>query len=84
MTNTGSINPQKPTTRYTDMFDFETVDFDRFSFIDVPFVQPTPLRDKVKKYKTLQFVCACESVGETFGVVAIGKTFFVTSKYARE
>lgn len=82
-TNMGEVNPNKPTTKNPDLFDFGNIDFQRFSFLDVPYVQPTPLRDKVKKYKTLQFVCACNEIGETFGLVAIGKQFVVTSKYAR-
>lgn len=83
VTMSGARNPDNPVTRYTDIFDFNELDFQRLSFIDVPFIQNTPISTKVKKYLTLQFVCTCEAVGETFGVVAIGKSFYVTSKSAK-
>ncbi len=82
-TNVGTVNEGRQTVKHADWFDFQNVDFERISFVSSTFAQPIPLRDKVKKYKTLQYVLFLEEVGETFSLVSIGKLYHITNKIAR-
>ena len=63
--------------RYTtmDIFDWEDIDFSRFTFRSVDTPQAVPFRTKVKKYITLQIIVKNDGVNEGFGVFGIIKRF---------
>lgn len=60
-----------------DIFTFDDVDFDRFTFVSNDSPQEILIRNKIKKYKRLQFIVKNDTVNEGFGVFKIIKTFTV-------
>lgn len=66
----------------SDLFDFEDIDFERFSFDTNNAPKEIFFRTKVKKYKRLQIIVKNEGVNEGFGVFAITK-HFVVGNFAR-
>ncbi|MBQ9459588.1 MAG: hypothetical protein IJU66_06605 [Oscillospiraceae bacterium] len=60
-----------------DIFDWEDIDFSRFSFNASDAPQTIPFRRKVKNYKRLQIVVKNDAVNEGFGVYGIVKHYAV-------
>ncbi len=58
-----------------DIFDWEDIDFGRFTFSANDAPAEIPFRRKVKNYKRLQIVVKNDGVNEGFGVYAIVKHF---------
>lgn len=65
-----------------DIFDWEDIDFSRFSFNANDAPQEIMFNTKVKKYKRLQILIRNEAVNEGFGVYNITK-HFVYGNYAK-
>ena len=66
-----------------DIFDWEDIDFSRFTFHANDGPSEIPFRHGVKKYKRLQIVVKNDAVNEGFGVYAIVK-HFVTGNFAKK
>ena len=66
-----------------DIFDWEDIDFARFTFHANDGPSEIPLRRKVKKYKRLQILVKNDAVNEGFGVYAIVK-HFTAGNFAKE
>lgn len=62
-------------TFYADIFDWELVDFERFSFSANETAQDRFLNKKVKKYRRLQIVVENNTIYEPFGILSIIKTY---------
>ena len=60
-----------------DIFDWEDIDFSRFTFNANDAPREILFNTKVKKYKRLQVVVRNENVNEGFGVFGITKHFVV-------
>lgn len=60
-----------------DIFDWEYIDFSRFSFNSNDAPQTIPVNRKVKKYITAQIIVANDALNEGFGVFRIEKTYTV-------
>ena len=60
-----------------DIFDWEDIDFSRFSFDSNDAPRDIMLKKKIKKYKRLQFVVKNEAKNEGFGVYQISKSYIV-------
>lgn len=58
-----------------DIFDWEDIDFSRFSFNSNDAPQVVPFRTKKKNYITLQIIVRNSAVNEGFGVLGIVKRF---------
>lgn len=58
-----------------DLFDWEDIRFERFSFCTKDTAQIIPLHSKVKHYATLQFLLENKELNEGFGVFGIEKRF---------
>lgn len=58
-----------------DIFDWENIDFSRFTFAATDVPQTVPFRRKVKNYKRLQIIVKNDAVNEGFGVYGIVKHF---------
>lgn len=65
-----------------DIFDFNDIDFDRFTFNTNDSPQDIFFRKKVKKYKRLQIIVENDAVNEAFGILQIVKTYTV-GNYAK-
>lgn len=65
-----------------DIFDWEDIDFSRFTFNANDAPQEIPLNRKVKNYKRLQFIIKNDGLNEGFGVYKIVK-HFVTGNFAK-
>ena len=65
-----------------DIFDWEDIDFERFTFNSNDAPSEIPFNRKVKNYKRLQFVVVNDVVNEGFGVYGITK-HFVTGNFAK-
>ena len=65
-----------------DIFDWEDIDFARFTFNSNDAAQEIPLNRKVKNYKRLQILVKNDAVNEGFGVFAITK-HFVSGNFAK-
>ena len=65
-----------------DIFDWEDIDFSRFTFVSNDAPATIPFRRKVKKYKRLQIIVKNDAVNEGFGVYGIVK-HFVTGNFAK-
>ena len=77
-------NPRKQLRRgIMDIFDWDDVDFDRFTFNTNDSPQDIFFKKKVKKYKRLQIIVENDAVNEGFGVLQIVKTFTV-GNYAKK
>ena len=66
-----------------DIFDWEDIDFSRFTFNANDAPQEVPFRCKVKNYKRLQILIKNDAVNEGFGVYGIVK-HFVTGNFAKK
>ena len=60
-----------------DIFDWEDIDFSRFTFNANDTPQEIPIRRKVKNYKRLQILVKNDVLDECFGVFGITKHFVV-------
>ncbi len=69
-------NPEK-LVRYEnmDIFDWEDIDFERFTFNSNTDPQEIYFNKKVKKYKRLQIIIVNDGIDEGFGIHEIIKTF---------
>lgn len=66
-----------------DIFSWENLDFERFSFNTNDSPQDVYLKKKVKKYKRLQLIIRNDGVGEGFGILQIAKTY-IMGNYAKK
>ncbi|MBQ9648552.1 MAG: hypothetical protein IJV43_09375 [Oscillospiraceae bacterium] len=66
-----------------DIFDWEDIDFNRFTFNSNDAPAEIPFRRKVKNYKRLQILVKNNAVNEGFGVFCIVK-HFVTGNFAKK
>ena len=66
-----------------DIFDWEDIDFARFTFNANDAPATIPFRRKVKNYKRLQIIVKNDGVNEGFGVYGIVK-HFVTGNFAKK
>lgn len=66
-----------------DIFDFDDVDFDRFTFNTNDSPQDIFFKKKVKKYKRLQIIVENDQLNEGFGILQIVKTFSI-GNYAKK
>jgi hypothetical protein len=66
-----------------DIFDFNDIDFDRFTFNTNDSPKDIFFRKKVKKYKRLQIIVENDAVNEGFGILQIVKTYTV-GNYAKQ
>lgn len=66
-----------------DIFDWNDIDFDRFTFNTNDSPQDIFMRSKVKKYKRLQIIIKNDAENEGFGIFQIAKTF-VFGNYAKK
>jgi hypothetical protein len=66
-----------------DIFDWEDIDFSRFSFNASDAPQTIPFRRKVKNYKRLQIVIRNDTLNEGFGVYGIVK-HYVIGNYSKK
>lgn len=66
-----------------DIFDWEDIDFSRFTFNANDGPQEIPFRRKIKNYKRLQILVKNDTVNEGFGVFGIVK-HFVTGNFAKK
>lgn len=64
-------------TFYADIFSWEPVDFDRFTFSSNETAQDDFFRKKVKKYKRLQIVIENTAIYEPFGLLKITTTYTI-------
>lgn len=62
-------------TFYADIFDWELIDFERFSFSANETAQDRFFNKKVKKYRRLQIVVENNTAYEPFGILNIIKTY---------
>ena len=66
-----------------DIFDWNNMDFERFTFNTNESPQDVYLKKKVKKYKRLQLIIINDGKNEGFGILQIAKTF-TTGNYAKK
>ncbi len=66
-----------------DIFDWEDIDFSRFTFNANDAPQEVPFRVKVKNYKRLQILVRNDAADEGFGVYGIVK-HYVTGNFAKK
>lgn len=64
-------------TYYADIFSWDPVDFDRFTFSSNETAQDDFFNKKVKKYKRLQIVVENTAIYEPFGILKITKTYTI-------
>lgn len=74
---------QKLRSGTMDIFDWNNVDFDRFTFNTNDGPQDIFFKKKVKKYKRLQIIVENDALNEGFGILQIVKTFTV-GNYAKK
>lgn len=60
-----------------DIFNWEDIDFSRFTFNSNDAPQVLPFNSKVKKYKTLQLIMQNNALNEAFGVFGIIKRYTI-------
>ena len=70
-------------TQRNDLFDFNEIDFERFSFNTNDAPQELFFRTKVKKYKRLQIIIRNDEPNEGFGIFGITK-HYVVGNFARK
>ena len=58
-----------------DIFSWEDIDFERFTFSSVDSPQTVMLNSKVKKYQTAQIILKNSQLNEAFGIYKIEKVF---------
>lgn len=66
-----------------DIFDFEDIDFSRFTFNTNDSPQEIFFKMKIKNYKRLQFIVENDELNEGFGIFQIVKTYKIGS-YAKK
>lgn len=66
-----------------DIFDWDSLDFERFTFNTNESPQDVYLKKKVKKYKRLQIIIKNNGLDEGFGIFQIAKTFTI-GNYAKK
>lgn len=76
----GKDSGSVPLTRYADMFDWNNIDFNRFSFISDGSPLVIPLNHKVKKFTLLQIRFA-NGLNEPFGLYKAQVSYTVNGKY---
>ncbi len=77
-------NPEQQLRFHTmDIFDWEDIDFDRFTFNTNWNPQDVFIKKKIKKYKRLQLIIKNDGLSEGFGIFQIVKTYTVGS-YAKK
>lgn len=77
-------NPEQELRFHTmDVFDWEDIDFERFTFNVNWSPQDVYIKKKIKKYKRLQILIKNDGLSEGFGIFQIVKTFTVGS-YAKK
>jgi len=77
-------NPEASLKYHTmDIFDWDDIDFERFTFNTNWSPQDIYIKKKIKKYKRLQFVIRNNGLSEGFGVFQIVKTYSV-GNYAKK
>lgn len=64
---------------FIDIFDWEDIDFARFTFNSNDNASQIVIGTKIKKYKGLQFVLVSDNVNEGFGVLNIVKSYIVVN-----
>ena len=60
---------------FADIFDFENIDFERFTFNTNDNPQEIFFKKKIKNYKRLQFFVENNELNEGFGIFQIVKTY---------
>lgn len=60
---------------YADIFNWESIEFDRFTFSSNDTAQDSFFGKKVKKYKRLKIVVKNDTIYEPFGILQIVKTY---------
>lgn len=77
-------DPERFIRKHTmDIFNFNDIDFERFTFNTNESPQDIYLKKKIKKYKRLQIVIKNNGLSEGFGIFQIVKTFTV-GNYAKK
>lgn len=64
-------------TFYADIFNWESIEFDRFTFNTNETAQDNFFAKKVKKYKRLKIVIENDAIYEPFGILQITKTYTI-------
>ncbi len=64
-------------TFYADIFNWESIEFDRFTFNTNETAQDNFFGKKVKKYKRLKIVIENDAIYEPFGILQITKTYTI-------
>lgn len=54
-----------------DIFDWDDIDFERFSFDTDDAPRVVPFKKKIKKWKWIQIICRSEALNEGFGIYGI-------------
>lgn len=62
---------------YADIFNWESIEFDRFTFSTNDTAQDSFFAKKVKKYKRLKIVVENDAIYEPFGILQIVKTYTI-------
>jgi len=73
---------KQATSEDVDVFDWEDIDFSRFTFESYNGPREIFINTKVKKYKRLQIMVRNRTAGESFGVFAITK-HFIAGNFAK-
>lgn len=68
---------------YADVFDWENIDFTRFTFIGGHNPRDDFFKKKMKKYKRLKIILVNDELNEGFGVMEIFKTYLV-ARFAKK
>lgn len=61
-----------------DIFDWEDIDFGRFTFLSVDSPQVVPFRWRIRRYVTLQIIVRNNRLNEGFGVLGIVKRYLLS------
>lgn len=69
--------PREIAFEYKDIFSWEDIDFNRFTFNSNDAAQDIYLNTKVKHYKRLQFTVVNDAINEGFGIFQIVKNYTV-------
>lgn len=70
-------NKQLLKNQVTNIFAFNNVDFNNFSFTSDTSSRFIYTKKKIKKYKTLQIIIENNNINERFGVVSVTKTYTI-------
>lgn len=75
--------PQKISDAYVDIFDWEDIDFARFTFNSADGAAFIPFKKKVKDYKTMRIWLRGSAKNEGFGIFNIVKKYTVNNEIKR-